>query len=263
MGLAYIFETTHISYFHPLRRIASIIYTAWCGIWLLVPFLIVFPIIYICIQRKQWHRFAHRVIQFYAKIFFIGSGLYIQKTYRFKPDTSKAYVFVANHFTYLDIAVGMNIVDNYFAYVGKSSVKKIPLFGYMFAKLHIQVDRSDKDSRAKSLVRGIKAIQSGRSVFIMPEGGIVSTNPPQMHLPLKDGAFIMAVENQVPIVPISYLNFHLINKPLNLMRWGVPRVIFNEPIETKGLTKNDIEMLKDKVYQVIQSDLDAYAAAHS
>lgn len=172
-------------------------------------------------------------------------------------------MFVANHFTYLDIAVGMNIVDNYFAYVGKSSVKNIPLFGYMFAKLHIQVDRSDKDSRAKSLVRGIKAIQSGRSVFIMPEGGIVSTTPPQMHQPFKDGAFIMAIENQVPIIPISYLNFHLINKPLNLMKWGVPKVIFNEPIPTKGMSKGDIEVLKEKVYQVIQGDLDAYAAAHS
>ncbi len=181
----------------------------------------------------------------------------IRKEYRFKPDQKKAYVFVANHFAYLDVAAGMNIVDNYFAYVGKSDVKTIPLFGYMFAKLHIQVDRSDKNSRAKSLLRGIKAVQAGRSVFIMPEGGIISENIPEMHRPFKDGPFVMAIENQVPIVPITYLNFYEI-QPATLLKWGIPRVIFNEPIMTIGLTQKDIPALKDKVYEVIQGQLNEW-----
>ncbi len=180
----------------------------------------------------------------------------IRREFRFKPDSKKAYVFVANHFTYLDIAAGMNVVDNYFAYVGKSSVKKAPLFGYMFAKLHIQVDRSDKGSRTKTLKKGIGTIKSGRSVFIMPEGGIVTENPPQMHTPFKDGPFVMAIENKVPIIPLVYENFFKINEPLNLLKWGRPKAIFMEPIQTDGLTLKDIETLKLKVYEVIQGHLD-------
>ncbi|MGR3811246.1 lysophospholipid acyltransferase family protein [Jiulongibacter sp. NS-SX5] len=181
----------------------------------------------------------------------------IKRIFKFRPDTKETYVFVANHFTYLDIAAGMNVLDNYFAFIGKSSVKKAPLFGYMFAKLHIQVDRSDKWSRTKSFKKGIDTVRSGRSVFVMPEGGIITEEAPQMHLPFKDGPFIMAIENQVPIVPITFLNFHEINKPLNRFRPGIrPVAIFNEKIETKGKTKDDLDELKRKVYEVIQGDLD-------
>jgi 1-acyl-sn-glycerol-3-phosphate acyltransferase len=242
-----------------MRKSLDILFTAYCGIVFLVPFLLLFPFIFLCIQFKSLHRFAHRILRFWSYIFFYCSGMPIHRTFRFKPDPDKAYVFVANHFTYLDIAAGMNILDNYFAYVGKSSVKKAPLFGYMFAKLHIQVDRSDKWSRTKSLKKSIDTLKSGRSIFIMPEGGIISEYPPQMHMPLKDGAFVMAIQNKVPVVPVTFLNNHEINKPLNLFRAGIrPRVIFNEPIETEGLTGNDIEDLKRKVYDIIQGDLDAY-----
>ena len=242
-----------------MKKALSLIFTLYCGIIFLVPFLMLYPFIFICIQFKPLHRFAHRIIRFWSYLFFFLTGMPIKRIFRFRPDKKKTYVFVANHFTYLDIAAGMNIADNYFAYVGKSSVKKAPLFGYMFAKLHIQVDRSDKWSRTKSLKKGIDTVKSGRSVFIMPEGGIVGENPPQMHTPLKDGPFVMAIENQVPLVPVTFLNFHEINKPLNRFNFGIrPKVIFNEKIETKGMTKEDIEPLKRKVYQIIQGDLDEY-----
>ncbi len=181
----------------------------------------------------------------------------IQKDWKFRPDRSKTYVYVANHFSYLDVALGMNLVENYFAYVGKSSVSKVPLFGYMFDQLHIAVNRADKDSRTKTMLRGIRALKNGRSVFIMPEGGIVSKEIPKMAQPFKDGPFIMAVENQVPIVPISYLNNYEIN-PANLFSWALPRVIINMEVSTIGKTKSDIEDLKKEVYDVIQGDLDRY-----
>ena len=183
--------------------------------------------------------------------------MWIQKKWKFKPSKDKAYVFVANHFTYLDVPVGMNIVYNYFAYVGKSSVAKIPWFGYMFDQLHIAVNRSDKNSRVTTMKRGIKALKGGRSVFIMPEGGIMSKEIPKMHQPFKDGPFVMAIENQVPIVPVSFVNLYKIN-PTSLLRWGIPKVIINEAIETKNLTSKDKEKLKSQVYDIIQGDLDEF-----
>ncbi len=237
-----------------MKKALAYCYTIWCLVWFLVPFLILFPAIFMAIQNKNWHKYGHKVIRLWSYIFFYAIGMPVKKIFNYKPAKDKTYVFVANHFSYLDIAVGMNIIDNYFAYVGKSEVKKIPLFGYMFAKLHIQVDRADKNSRTKSLLRSINAIRAGRSIFIMPEGGIISTTIPQMHQPFKDGPFIMAIENQIEIIPISFLNLYQI-QPDKLIYWGIPRVIFNEPISTKGLTTADIPSLKARVYEVIQPQL--------
>lgn len=181
----------------------------------------------------------------------------MQKKWKFKPNKDKAYVFVANHFSYLDIPAGVNIVYNYFAFVGKSSVTKIPWFGYMFDQLHIAVNRSDRNSRVTTMKRGIRALKEGRSVLIMPEGGIASEQIPKMYQPFKDGPFVMAIENQVPIVPISLVNLYKIN-PTRLLRWGIPRVIINEPIDTQNLTLKDKENLKKQVYDVIQGDLDEF-----
>lgn len=185
------------------------------------------------------------------------AGMPVKITYEAKPDPKRAYVFCANHFSYLDIALMGTIIKNYFAFLGKSSVKNVPLFGYMFAKAHIQVDRSDKSSRTKALTRAIKALKTGRSIMIFPEGGIHTTSFPQMVQPFKDGAFSMAIENQVPIVPVSLLDNYKV-MPEVRMSWHPIRVIFHTPIETKGKTKADIEALKTQVYEVIQTTLNKY-----
>lgn len=198
---------------------------------------------------------GHRLTQYWSYSFFFIVGKRIRVRREFTVNPTDTYVFVANHFSYLDIAAGMGIFNNFFGYVGKSSVKKIPLIGYLFQKLHIMVDRSDKSSRGSSLSRGIKSLKSGKSVFIMPEGGIISKNIPQMLHPFKDGAFIMAIENQVPIVPVTFVNMYKI-MPATLIGWGTPEVIIHEAIPTVGKSKKDIEVLKEHVYQLIQKTID-------
>ena len=147
-----------------------------------------------------------------------------------------------------------------FAFVGKASLKNVPLFGYLFSKLHIMVDRSDPNSRAKSLGRSIKALQSGRSIMIFPEGGIKSKNIPQMYTPLKDGAFVMAIQQQVPLVPISFLNNYKIQHDDELLihRQAV-RAIIHEPIDTAGMTQEDVESLKNRFLEVVQKSINNYA----
>lgn len=238
-----------------MKKILSIFFTTWCALWFLIIFLGLYPIVFIGLQRESWKPMAHWANWIWAKLFFPIAGMPLQITYEFKPDPKKNYIFCANHFSYLDIAVTMGVVSNYFAFVGKSSVKKVPLFGYMFAKLHIQVDRSDKTSRAKALSRSMKAVKNGRSIMIFPEGGIISTNIPKMHLPLKDGAFTMAIENQVPIVPIALLDNYKV-MPDVLMSWHPIRVVVHKPIETIGKTKADVEDLKRQFVEVVQGSLD-------
>lgn len=230
------------------------IYNLWCVIWLVGIFLMLFPFMYVCIRIKRLNWLGTKLTNFWADGFFFISGLWVKVEYRFRPRKDEQYIFVANHFSFLDIAVGMKIIRNYFSYMGKASVKKVPLLGYLFAKLHIQVDRSDKNSRMTSVRRSKEALRSGRSLFIMPEGGILSEDIPNMRLPFKDGAFALAIESNTAIVPISYLNLWRI-MPSSFIFWDFPKVIIHPPIFPGG---KSIDELKEAVYQIIQNDLDRY-----
>lgn len=240
-----------------IKKVKSLAFNIWCIFWFIGIFLALFPFIFICIQIEPLKKYGTKITNFWADLFFLITLMPVKIEYKFKPDKQNAYVFVANHFSYLDVAIGMKVVRNNFSYMGKSSVKKIPLFGYMFAKLHIQVDRSDKNSRANSLLRSKRALLEGRSLFIMPEGGIVSEKIPKMHSPFMDGAFLLAINAQVPIVPLVFLNIYEV-MPSTTLIWRRPRVLVHKQIETKGLDKSNLEELKNKVFVVIQNELDDY-----
>jgi 1-acyl-sn-glycerol-3-phosphate acyltransferase len=240
-------------------RILIFLYTAWAAFWFVFLFLLLFPFFWIFLQKEEWKPKAHYLNRLWGKMLFPLIGIRVKIQYEFVPDEKKAYVFCANHFSYFDIAAMGLIIKNYYAFVGKSDVKQIPLLGYMFAKLHIQVDRADKDSRAKSMTRSIRTLINGRSIMIFPEGGIKSKNFPQMFKPLKDGAFVMAIQQQVPIVPITFLNNYKILHDDELVLYPqTMRAIVHEPIDTTGMSQSDIEVLKEKTFQVIQSALNKY-----
>lgn len=165
------------------------------------------------------------------------------------------YIFVANHFSYLDIAsMGFNPVNAVF--VGKSDMEKVPLFGYMYRKLHITVDRASLSSRVNTLKRSMEAIDAGKSLTIFPEGGILTKQAPQM-IKFKDGAFRIAIEKQIPIVPVTIPNNWIIlpDKGPLLLRWGLMEVCFHEPINTQQMTLKDVDGLKERVYDIINQRL--------
>lgn len=235
----------------------QLLYTIWCAFYLIAVYLVLFPFQYVFLQREEWKPLAHWINRIWGKLFFFGVGMPIQVEYRFRPNPTGVYVFCANHFSYIDIAVMGVILDNYYAFVGKSDVKHIPLLGYMFAKLHVQVDREQANSRAYSLTKSIRTLASGRSIMIFPEGGIRAKQPPQMHHPFKDGAFIMAIQQQVPIVPITLLTNYLIlpdTKKVRMHRHPM-RAVVHQPIDTKGLTQDDVARLREETYWVIDQEL--------
>ena len=233
-----------------------LLYTSWCAVCLVGIYLILFPIQFVCLQRDAWKPMAHWINAIWGHLFFALVGIPIRVEHRFRPDPKQAYVFCANHFSYIDIAVMGVVVKNYYAFVGKSGVKTIPLLGYMFAKLHVQVDREQPNSRAYSLAKSIRTLQAGRSIMIFPEGGIVTKHVPKM-APFKDGAFTMAIQQQVPIVPVTLLTDYKIlpDDGKFRMRWHPMRAVVHPPVVTTGLTQQDVARLKQETYQIIDSEL--------
>lgn len=232
------------------------LYTIWCATYLVALYIVLFPIQLVFLQRNAWKPLAHKINRVWGRLFFIGVGIPVRVEYRFRPDPKQVYVFCANHFSYLDIAAMGVIVNNFYAFVGKSDVKHIPLLGYMFAKLHVQVDRKQPNSRAYSLAKSIRTLASGRSIMIFPEGGIHAPEPPQM-VPFKDGAFTMAIQQQVPIVPVTLLNNYQILPDRSPIRfhWHPLRAVVHPPIETVGMTQDDVKHLKEETYRIINTEL--------
>jgi 1-acyl-sn-glycerol-3-phosphate acyltransferase len=177
-------------------------------------------------------------------------------------DINKQYIFIANHISYLDIPVILKSIRHHSIRVlGKYEMKRVPVFGFIYRSAVVMVDRSDSANRANS-VRVLKSVLGkGISIFILPEGTFNET-----HQPLKDffdGAFRIAIETQTPVKPILFLDtYDLMNyKSIFSLQPGKSRTIFLDEISVENLTINDLQMLKEKVYQIMEIKLKEYNAS--
>ena len=186
------------------------------------------------IKKPRWSAYLYR---FWSFVLYNISLIPVRNTFLHRFSSHRTYIFCANHTSYLDIATMASLMRGAFAFVGKNSLSKVPLFGYMFRKLHIAVERESKIASAK-------------------EGGIRTENPPEM-TPFKEGAFRLAIETQTPIVPVT-LKWAWKVLPDNkekIASWHVLENIIHPPIETAGMSLADLEQLKEQTYQVIASAL--------
>ncbi len=240
-----------------MNRALRTLHAGWAFFMFIILFMLCLPFFLIPIINPRWHRLTGRINRTWAHIFFPLIFIPYKIELRFTPDPEKCYIFCPNHFSYLDIpAMGLNPVDSIF--VGKSDMERIPLFGFMYRKLHITVDRQSLKSRYSTLVRSKEALQEGKNLVIFPEGGILTTEPPRMTR-FKDGAFRAAIEQQIPIVPVTIpYNWIILPDYTFLPRRHLMKVIFHEPIETTGRTIRDIQALKEETYQVIEQELKRY-----
>jgi 1-acyl-sn-glycerol-3-phosphate acyltransferase len=230
------------------------IHTAYGLVVFSVVFLLLFPLLMIPIVFPGTFGLVGVINRWWAKLVFILSFLPYRVEVRGRLDKDRQYIFCPNHFSYLDIPT-MGLNPNNTIFVGKNEMEKIPVFGYMYRKLHITVDRSKLKSRFNTMVKTMEALDEGKSLVIYPEGGIMSTSPPGLSS-FKDGAFRAAIEKQIPIVPVTIPhNWIILPDGEFLVSLGLITVIFHEPIETKGYTLDDIGLVKDKVRDVISTEL--------
>jgi 1-acyl-sn-glycerol-3-phosphate acyltransferase len=235
-------------------KILRWIYTVYALLIFSILFLLFFCLFLIPILVPRKHQLVGVFNRWWAKAVFTLLGMPWSVEYRGTLEPDRQYIFCPNHFSYADIPVmGLNKHNTIF--VGKNDMEHIPLFGFMYRKLHITVDRENLNSRVNTFKRSLKAIDEGKSLVIYPEGGIVTAKEPVMGR-FKDGAFRAAIEKQIPIVPVTLPNNWIILPPDEfLIRWNPVRVIFHEPIETKGLQLSDVNALKDKVHGIIEVEL--------
>jgi 1-acyl-sn-glycerol-3-phosphate acyltransferase len=220
-------------------------------------FILLLPFLLIPIFFPSKYEMTGWINRWWARLLFIFVFLPFKVEYRQKPDPRKQYIFCPNHFSYLDIpTLGLNHHNAIF--VGKSEMENIPVFGWMYRKLHITVNRASLRSKVHTIKRSLDAVDEGKSLVIFPEGGIVTEREPVMAR-FKDGAFRVAIEKQIPIVPVT-IPYNWIILPANefLLQWHPIRVIFHEPVDTTGMTLDDIDTLRKRVFQIVDDELRKY-----
>lgn len=234
-----------------LRRL----YTIYAGLMFLLTFILLFPVFVICIWIPHWEAYGRKVNQFWAKAYFTLIFLPIKIEGKEHIKKGQPYVYAANHFSYIDIAMS-GFLPGDVVYIGKSSIRKIPLFGYYFSKLHIAVNRSSLKSRGEVLIRAKKYISKGSSIVIYPEGGITTTSAPIMSK-FKDGAFTLAIEKQIPLIPVTLSYNHLIlpDDGKLLLNFKKGKIVIHPPINTQGMTSKQLAELKQKCHDTIQEQL--------
>ena len=230
------------------------LHTFYALIVFIILFLLLLPLFLIPIIRKSQFHLTGIFNRIWANAFFRLTFFPIDLDYQFEIDKNQQYVFCPNHFSYLDIpTMGLNKINAVF--VGKNDMESIPLFGYMYRKLHITVDRNSMKSKYSTILRSFEAIDEGKSLMIFPEGGILTKDVPNM-VRFKDGAFRTAIEKQIPIVPVTIpYNWIILPDGQWLPKLKTIKVIYHKPIETKGMTLKDIGDLKQQTFDIIDQEL--------
>lgn len=167
------------------------------------------------------------------------------------------YIVISNHASYLDIFLMYSILPQHeFLFLGKSEILSYPMMKTFFKELNIPVFRNNRMKAAKSFIEAKRAVKKGWSLVIFPEGGIPDDNNPQM-IEFKEGAFKLAKDLQIPIVPLTFLNNHkLFSDPTNLLgeaRPGISKVKIHETIKVEKINSMSQSELIDFSFQLISS----------
>ena len=188
--------------------------------------------------------------------------MYHKNIFETPHDRKRQYVFVFNHISFIDIPVIMlSIPFQNFRILGKAEMGKIPIFGFIYRSAVVMVERDNPEIRAKSVTQLKSVLKKGISVVIAPEGTFNTT-----HEPLKffyDGAFKIAIETQTSIKPMLFLDSYdrLNYNSIFSMTPGKCRTIFLKEIPVDGLTLDDVDLLKEKVYKAMEAGLIRYKAS--
>lgn len=185
------------------------------------------------------------------------SGFYIEVEFEEALDSTKAFIICPNHVSYIDIPVTFAIMPGVFVFVGKKSLSKLPVFGWVYKKTMILVDRSNKRSSYNAYKHASDRISDGVGIAIYPEGGIPDHSVKLQRF--KSGAFRMAIEQEVDLVPVTFID----NKkrfPSGQLA-GAPgklRVIVHKPIKSGTYNLESIQEFKSEVYSIIDKKLSDY-----
>ena len=230
------------------------VWKVWFLIYMLTSTIFFYPIVFFTIVILKNYPITFKTIyKLWAWSICIAIGIIPRIIHKKRLPKDSNYVIISNHSSQLDIVVPYTRIRRYFAFLAKEELKKAPLFKTNFRGMNVTVNRSDMVSGSGALKECAQKLKEGADLLIFPEG-TRSKKAPKMK-PFKAGPFKLAIENQVPIVPIVFLDNYKRLEGGNL--WfgkcgpGQSRMVVLDPISTKGLNNMDIpDLMKESFYRI-------------
>ena len=226
----------------------------------IVTFIFFFPLFSMLLTREKWFPLVFRLKRVWATLLIYNVGIRCKIVHAPVLDAHQPFVICPNHTSFLDIILAYIVIPRYFHFMGKAELKKVPFFNIFFNRMNILVDRGSIIASHRAFLRAGADLDKEISIAIFPEATIPASAPRLGRL--KNGAFKLAIEKQVPIVPVVFIdNWRLLPDGERKKTGGTPgvsRVHIHEPIQTTGMTDSDLEPLKKRVHQLIENTLMQY-----
>lgn len=232
-----------------------LIWRIWFYVWMLVVIILLFPFLFVTTLKESWYASFFKVARVWGVANLLGMGFIPKVKSEQKMEKGKSYMLIANHSSMMDIMLMLYLSKNPFVFVGKKELAKMPIFGYFYKRTCILVDRASAKSKKAVFDECQRRLNQGTSICIFPEGGV----PDDLNIKLdqfKDGAFRIAINHQIPIVPITFMD----NKKHFSYSFfsgspGILKAYIHPFISTKNLSLLDKGKVKDDAYHIILSKI--------
>ncbi len=238
-----------------IKVFATALWRVWFYVLLGLPIIIMLPFLILFTSSERFYPQYFTCARIWALTILYGMGFVPKKISEAQLTRGKSYMFVANHTSITDIMLMLAVVNHPFVFVGKQELARIPLFGFFYKRTCILVDRNSQQSKLQVFKEAQRRLQQGNSMCIFPEGGVPDDKSLDLS-PFKDGAFRLAIDHQIPIVPIT---FHDNKKRFSYTFLsgspGQMRVKIHSPIPTKDKTQGQKREIKKEVYEILLNEL--------
>lgn len=217
--------------------------------------IVLLPVLLILTSHEKFYSIFYKLARWWAKvvIFLMGFKVKVEGNKQFKK--GKSYMFSANHTSMIDAFLMLAVVKNPIVFVGKQELVKLPIFGFFYKRTCILVDRSNSESRKNVYESAQRKLKRGYSVCIFPEG-LVPADESIVLSEFKNGVFSLSIEHQIPIVPMIFYDCKKrFSYTINSGGPGTLRVKILDTIDTKNLTLDDKDMIREKMYRIMYHEL--------
>jgi 1-acyl-sn-glycerol-3-phosphate acyltransferase len=198
--------------------------------------------------------FIYRPVRFFVRLGVALVGVHVEVSGLENLNPAQTYLFTPNHQSVLEVALLMTYLGRNPAYLAKKELFKFPVFGPGMRVIKIvPVDRRDRQAAIKAARAVAANLQKGKSYVVHPEG---TRSPDGRLLQFKKGAFLMAIEAGVPVVPVTISGSGAL-MPKNKIKLypGTVRITIHKPIEVHGYSKENIAQLMEMTRSAISSSL--------
>jgi 1-acyl-sn-glycerol-3-phosphate acyltransferase len=242
------------------KKLIGILFSIYAFVTFIIIMLVLFPFVIIAsfFGKVKGGNMIYSICRLWADVALFLWGMRHKNIYEAPKAKDHAVVYVFNHISYMDIPFMMKAFRRQpVRIVGKAEMAKIPVFGFIYRKAVVMVDRESEAGRLRTVREMRRVLAKKISVVIAPEGTFNMT-----HKPLKDfynGAFKIAVETGTAIQPVLFLDGYdrLNYNSIFSMTPGKSRAVFLPEI----IPGNNVQELKGKVYDTMEAALIRYKAS--